>query len=62
MDRRAFLAALGFFSAPLVVEAQQAGKVPRIGLLTLNLAPNRHLIEAFRQGLRDLSYVEGTTS
>ena len=40
--------------------AQQAAKVARIGYLSLNLAaspPNLH--EAFRQGLRDLGYVEG---
>src|SRR5713226_6198956 len=39
--------------------AQQAAKVARIGFLTLDLAPNPHLPEAFRQGLRDLGYVEG---
>jgi len=37
-------------------EAQQTGKVPRIGYLTsVGSAPN----EAFLQGLRDLGYVEG---
>src|SRR5713226_10750536 len=39
--------------------AQQAAKVARIGFLTLDLAPNPHRPEAFRQGLRDLGYVEG---
>ena len=34
-------------------------KVARIGFLFLDLAPNSHLKEAFRQGLRDLGYVEG---
>jgi hypothetical protein len=39
VDRRAFIAgALGVFAAPLVVEAQPTGKVPRIGYLTGNLA------------------------
>ena len=41
-------------------EAQQAGKVPRIGYLAvvpLSATPER--IEAFRQGLRDLGYVDG---
>ena len=39
------------------VEAQQTGKVPRIGYVTDDpLSPN---IEAFRQGLRDLGYIEG---
>jgi len=41
-------------------EAQQAGKVPRIGYLSgssrSSMAPRT---EAFRQGLRDLGYVEG---
>jgi len=61
VDRRTFLAGTGavLLAAPLAAEAQQAGKVARIGLLSLNLVPNRHLGEAFRQGLRDLGYVEG---
>jgi putative tryptophan/tyrosine transport system substrate-binding protein len=61
MDRRAFLGTLagGLVAAPLVAEAQQAAKIARIGFLSLNLAPNPHLPEAFRQGLRDLGYVEG---
>jgi len=46
-------------AAPLAAEAQQAAKAPRIGWLGANLAPNPHLTEAFRQGLRDLGYVEG---
>src|SRR6266545_1036266 len=45
--------------APLAAEAQQAAKVPRIGYLAANLAGNPYLHEAFRQGLRDLGYVEG---
>src|SRR5262249_39430744 len=59
--RRTFLGTLGagLLAAPLAVEAQPPANVPRIGLLSLNLAPNRHLREAFRQGLRDLGYVEG---
>jgi len=59
MDRRAFLGALagGFLAAPLAAEAQPAGKVPRVGYLGTN--PTPHFQEAFRQGLRDLGYVEG---
>jgi hypothetical protein len=45
----------GLLAAPLAGEAQQAGKVPRIGYLALNPAANPHLHEAFRQGLRDLA-------
>jgi hypothetical protein len=35
MDRRAFLASTGavLLAAPLAAEAQQAGKMPRIGFL-----------------------------
>src|SRR2546427_7437075 len=50
---------LSLTPAPLPAEAQQTAKVARIGFLSLNLAPNPHLKEAFRQGLRDLGYVEG---
>jgi hypothetical protein len=42
--------------------AQPAGKVPRVGYLLSgsHSDPQRqHLIEAFRQGLRELGYVEG---
>jgi len=51
--------ALGILTAPLTADAQQAGKVPRIGVLSAgSLAGVIHL-EAFREGLRDLGYVEG---
>jgi putative ABC transport system substrate-binding protein len=40
------------------VEAQQQAKLPRIGLLRAGSPPDP-MIEAFRQGLRDLNYVEG---
>jgi putative ABC transport system substrate-binding protein len=44
-----------------VAEAQQSKKVRRIAWLTgSTLSSNTHRIEAFRQGLRDLGYVEGT--
>ena len=61
MDRRAFLGTLagGIVASPFATEAQQAAKVARIGYLSPNLAANRHMQEAFRQGLRDLGYVEG---
>jgi len=51
--------ALSLLAAPLAAEAQQAAKVARIGYLSPNLATGPHLREAFRQGLRDLGYVEG---
>jgi putative ABC transport system substrate-binding protein len=39
--------------------AQQPKKVPRIGYLTPSVSSNPARTEAFRQGLRDLGYVEG---
>ena len=51
---------LGFLLAPLAADAQGSGKVRRIGFLgnsTAHLESN--LVEPFRQGLRDLGYVEG---
>jgi hypothetical protein len=61
ITRRVFIGAVagGPLAAPLAAEAQQAAKVARIGFLETNLAARPHLPEAFRQGLRDLGYVEG---
>ena len=60
MERRVFVAgALGLLTVPLAVEAQPAGKAPRIGFLALNPGANPHLRGAFLQGLRALGYVEG---
>ncbi len=61
MDRREFIGTLagGLVAAPLAAEAQQAAKIVRIGWLGANLAVSPHMHEAFRQGLRDLGYVEG---
>src|SRR5262245_66484394 len=51
---------LSLLLAPIVVEAQQAGKVPRIGFLTAFSSGDIPLWrEGFRQGLRDLGYREG---
>jgi putative ABC transport system substrate-binding protein len=63
MERRTFMAMLtgGIVVAPFAAEAQPAAKVARIGYLATNnltLSPP-HLHGAFRQGLRDLGYVEG---
>ena len=58
LDRRTFLAGTGagLLAAPLAVEAQQ---VHRIGMLeTTPVALNAANLEAFRQGLRALGYVE----
>jgi putative tryptophan/tyrosine transport system substrate-binding protein len=46
--------------APLVAEAQQAGKVYRIGVLeVVGAESNAENLDAFRHGLRALGYVEG---
>jgi putative ABC transport system substrate-binding protein len=47
-------------AAPLAVEAQQPSKMARIGYLKFgSAAPGTPLFEAFRQGLRELRWVEG---
>ena len=63
MRRREFITLLGGSAAgwPLAARAQQAGKVPRIGFLGATSAFGlAGRIDGFRQGLRDLGYVEGT--
>ena len=54
------LLATVLLTAALPAEAQQPTKVPRIGYLSGNSASSESArIEAFRQGLRELGYVEG---
>jgi putative ABC transport system substrate-binding protein len=64
MDRRRFLltSLAGAFAVPLGAEAQQAASLARIGFLTPgSLSEPRFpgYVQAFRQGLRELGYVEG---
>ena len=55
MTRREFIALVGMAAAwPLTARAQQRGKIPRIGII--DDAP---MWNAFREGLRDLGYLEG---
>src|SRR5713226_6010620 len=42
-----------------MAEAQQPKKVPRIGVLSPGFPGPSPLLDAFRQGLRELGYVEG---
>jgi len=52
------LIALGVCAAALPGEAQQAaGKIPRIGMIVE--PANEPFLAAFRQGLKDLGYIEG---
>jgi putative ABC transport system substrate-binding protein len=48
------------FSLSFPVGAQQPTKVPRIGFITGSPSVFPGRIEAFREGLRELGYVEGT--
>ncbi len=52
--------ALGLLAGPLPAEAQQAGKVHRIGYLSVR-GPDREKrrLAAVHQGLRELGYIEG---
>jgi ABC-type uncharacterized transport system substrate-binding protein len=59
MDRRAFLWGLtiGALSIPLTAEAQ---RTPKVGWIEAgSRSANQHFLDAFRQGLRDLQYIEG---
>ncbi len=64
MRRRTFMAMIagGILAAPLAVEAQQSGKLFRIGVLgnvPLTDPEGARVWGAFIQGLRELGYVEG---
>ena len=55
-----WLLATLFLANVSLAEAQQPAKVPRIGYLVANFpSTNPARNEAFRQGLRELGYVEG---
>ena len=47
-----------FLTHNFSVEAQESKKIPRIGVLVAGHPPTRPSLEGFRQGLRDLGYVE----
>jgi len=63
MRRSTFLGVMarGLLAAPLAAEAQQAARVYRIGYLSTGSAASTyvHPLQAFRQGLRELGWVEG---
>ena len=50
--------ALALLAASLAADAQQAARIPRVAWLRPGSAPDP-MLEAFRQGLRDLDYIEG---
>ena len=59
-NRRKLVIALGAgaLTAPFASFAQQQGKVWRVGFLTLTSGPDE-LVDAFREQLRTLGYIEG---
>ncbi|MFS8087165.1 MAG: ABC transporter substrate-binding protein [Acidobacteriota bacterium] len=61
MDRRRFIASMVgvVLATPLAAQAQQAGKVYRIGFLWDSPDVFPDALDAFREGLRELGYVEG---
>ena len=61
MRRREFIILLASATAcPLAAHAQQQGKMPRIGFLGVTSPSDRPpLLDAFRQRLRELGWVEG---
>jgi putative ABC transport system substrate-binding protein len=63
VDRRAFLIGSGaLLTSSLAAEAApQAGKVPRVGVVSLSHTTQESVGGALRKGLRDLGYVEGQT-
>jgi putative tryptophan/tyrosine transport system substrate-binding protein len=52
-----FVLTLGLLLSPL--DAQQSAKIPRVGFLSPSQELKSPTLEAFRQGLADLGYVEG---
>ena len=60
MNRRAFFTGLGaVLAAPLGAQAQQAGKVYRIGYLSSGTVTGSWSVETFRGVLRELGWIEG---
>jgi putative ABC transport system substrate-binding protein len=62
MDRRRFLltSMAGALASPLAAEAQQAGRMPTVGVLSpIDRPSTLPYTEAFRRGLADHGYIEG---
>ena len=53
------LVAVVLVALGVIAEAQQPKKVPRIGFLSVTSSGQDPRLEAFRQGLREMGYVEG---
>src|SRR5206468_6767977 len=67
MQRREFIALLGGATAasvarPLAADGQKPSKIPRIGYIAAsNASATQNIVAAFRQGLKELGYLEGQT-
>src|SRR5207253_3659640 len=62
LERRAFMGMLagGLVASPIPAEAQQAGKVARIGYLSLGTATtNAGFLKAFLDGIREHGWIDG---
>jgi putative ABC transport system substrate-binding protein len=60
MKRREFIALLGSAAAALPLPAAAQPKIPRIGFMGNSTAAlEANLLDAFREGLRELGYEEG---
>ena len=60
--RREFVVTLGAAAVwPLAARAQQPAKVPRVGILSPAASETAATLTAFREGIRDLGYIEGQT-
>ncbi len=63
MNRRKIMLLAGAATAslwPMKLLAQRQSKIPRLGVLLYDNPKTDPNIEAFRRGLRDLGYVDGT--
>ena len=62
MSKKIFIWLLAtiFLATVSIAAAQQAGKIPRIGFLAFgSYSTSKVVIDAFRQGLRELGYIDG---
>jgi putative tryptophan/tyrosine transport system substrate-binding protein len=62
MDRRTFVGrvASGLFTLPLAARAQHVGRMYRIGILdAVPITQNATNLDALRQGLQEMGYIEG---
>jgi putative tryptophan/tyrosine transport system substrate-binding protein len=59
--RRVLLLGLAALASPLGLHAQPAGRMPRIGFLSLQSPESDSRLQSFLSGMRELGYIEGKT-